>query len=378
MTGNLRAILLSVFTVAGGALQAETCVPEFTVRQGDSIFLLAETLYGDSTQWPRILEANPALVGVNLAQLDAGMVLTIPCADQLAAPAPPPQITPVVPAAPQPIVPAVELPPVEKPVVKEPEIIAEPPKDKTLKLLTSAHYAPLTGQATSRHGLMADIVKAALERAPETLDVSVTWEENWATHLDPLLSTSEFDMGFPWPQPDCESDPTDPICEGFLFSEPLIEMPVGLFVRSDSIFRFIDNADILGKSICRPKGYSNYDLDSPDRRWIKDGKIDLILADSFEDCFEQVKQGKIDAVAVNLVVGAKLVLDLRLRHEILPLVMPIAQQKLYAVTSKDNPQGAHYISQLNAGLKALRASGSYQEILFQHVAAFTARLDAPD
>lgn len=50
----------------------------YRVRQGDTLYSIAETVYGDRTQWTRLLEANGALLRGEPRRLRANMELTVP------------------------------------------------------------------------------------------------------------------------------------------------------------------------------------------------------------------------------------------------------------------------------------------------------------
>jgi nucleoid-associated protein YgaU len=54
----------------------------YTVADGDTLFTIAQKVYGDGTQWHTILDANQAAVGSDSTQLPVGAVLVIPAAAQ--------------------------------------------------------------------------------------------------------------------------------------------------------------------------------------------------------------------------------------------------------------------------------------------------------
>ena len=53
-------------------------VQTYTVQPGDTLFQIAEKVYGDGNQWHLIYEANRNVIGGNPDQIQAGMVLVIP------------------------------------------------------------------------------------------------------------------------------------------------------------------------------------------------------------------------------------------------------------------------------------------------------------
>ncbi len=337
MMQRLLSILLASALMTSSAWAAEACQSQYTVRPNDTIFSIARNNLGDSIHWPLILDSNPELMGTSLVDGQQGMILTIPCMDL-------------------------------------PDEVVAPTNNKLIeiKLLTSAHYAPFADQATPNQGLMIELVEAALDAAPSQRDFSITWEDNWSQHLDPLLSQHRFDMGFPWPRPNCDAQPTGTMCQEFIFSEPLISLPINLFVKAEDEQRYQTNTDIVGKSVCRPQGFSTFDLDGSKRGWIRNNKIALVTGVDFADCFNKLHTGNVDAVFANLVVGAKSILNLGLRYKVIALEQPVSEQELYVIVSKQHPQAATYISQFNTGLKTLRDNGNYEELVSRYYNDFQA------
>ena len=248
------------------------------------------------------------------------------------------------------------------------------PSNPELKLLTGGNYAPFTDQTLPGEGMVTELVHAALDLGPSPVSYSITWENDWSRHLVPLLNDKAFDLGFPWLKPDCQITPNDERCTNFLFSESLMTLPIMLFVREDRQFRYQSDADILGKSLRRPKGYFTHDLDRSDRRWLSKGLITFVEGKDPADCFKQVLLGTVDAATINLFSGANLILDMGLGSKILPLAKPLSQEGLYAVTSKAHWRGKTYLNRINAGLQTLKDEGRYQQIVSRHMELFRSQL----
>ena len=51
---------------------------DYVVQPGDTLRSIAENVYGDADQWPRIYDANRDLIGPDPDALQAGMRLRIP------------------------------------------------------------------------------------------------------------------------------------------------------------------------------------------------------------------------------------------------------------------------------------------------------------
>ena len=68
--------------IATNYVQGDIKSGEYTVLRGDTLWEIAEAVYGDGTQWTRILEANSSKVGYlpngQQALIITGQVLVIP------------------------------------------------------------------------------------------------------------------------------------------------------------------------------------------------------------------------------------------------------------------------------------------------------------
>lgn len=366
--------LVPLFAAALVADRAEAaCDIFYDVQPGDTYYSIASAEYGSRAHWSEIFNANRTADGQ--PALAVGKTLYIPCIPGL-------DITDVTPTAgivqaPTPSA-NVATAPVEQPVSVAPpreKWTREYPDNPEMTLLTGGDYAPFTDQYLPQGGMVTELLHAALDMTPSPVTYSVTWEDDWSQHLFPLLDEKSFDMGFPWLKPDCDTTPDNERCANFHFSEPLMLMPIMLFARSDNQFKFEEDEDILGRSICRPKGYFTHDLDSQDRRWISDGKIDFVVGENPRDCFQKVSDGVVDAATVNLFLGANVILEMGLRNQIVPLEKPVSEQGLHVVISKRHWRGTTHLYRINAGIEVLRNEGKYQEIVSKHMENFRTQLN---
>ncbi|NIZ14089.1 transporter substrate-binding domain-containing protein [Phaeobacter sp. HF9A] len=314
------------------------CDVDYVAQPGDNLFSIAEAHYGDRNRWTLIYYRNQGeLAGPSTVP---GRTLYIPC--------PPDAVE-------------ADATPLRKPTAE-------------MNLLTGGNYAPFTDPNLPGQGMITELVNAALELAPSPVPYAITWEDDWSKHLFPLLDDKEFDMGFPWIKPDCEADPSNERCANFHFSDPLVEVPVMLFVRAGGGMVYAEDADVVGKTICRPKGFYTFDLDRADRRWLSEDKITLVQPDTPRDCMRMVVNGQVDAAAVNLFVGAEAVVAEGLRGQVEPLEKPISETGLHVVISKTHWRGTSHLYRVNAGLRKLRESGRFDEIMSRHLELFWATL----
>jgi polar amino acid transport system substrate-binding protein len=330
------AVLL--LPVAGFA----ACNSNYVAQPRDTLFSIAQAQYGDHEKWTLIYYSNQAALKGSVLQVEPGMELFIPCA----------------------------------PGDQTPDATPLRQDNAALKFLTGGNYSPFTDRDWPGDGMITELVNAAMEATPDPVTYSITWEDDWSKHLFPNLDEKKFDMGFPWLKPDCVATPNNERCANFHFSEPLMKLLIMLFVRADDGFAFDSDADIVGKTLCRPKGYFTHDLDRAGRRWLVDGLITLVQAESPDACFDLLVKGEVDAVTINVFLGASKINSLGLRGRVVPLERPLSEEGLYVVISKKHWRGTTFLYRFNAGLAALKATDRYNEIVSRHLGIFWDSLKA--
>lgn len=340
MTASAVAVVLGLGLQSSAAEAA--CNQSRVVEVGDTVFSLAQESYGDHEKWTLIYYANQEVLEAATFKLTPGMEIFVPCATSTTEP--------------------------EDPLAETTSPL--PPPEAEMVLLTGSNYAPFADKDWPQQGMATELVNAALENMPSPVPYDIVWDDDWSRHIDPILAGKQADMGFPWIKPDCAAKPTEASCVAFHFSDPLIEVQIMLFVKADEGFDFRSDADVLGKTLCRPKGFFIHDLDRADRGWLKDGLITLVRADSPQACFDLLTRGEVDAVTVNVFLGAMTIDEMRLRGRVVPLERPLSTEGLHVIISKTHWRGTTFLYRLNAGLAALKASERYDEIVSRHLAVF--------
>jgi polar amino acid transport system substrate-binding protein len=250
----LRILVVAALLAALGQniAIAQTCGMDYTVKEGETLAQVAARVYGNPAQWTVIFYANQDRLGDSVSLLRPGLALRLPCIGGAQAP------------------PA--LPPVATTLAKRPAdagfIISS--LVRRVEFLTADGFAPFTGRSLEGGGMLTEVIDSAMslikEEAKGRFDYGISWVNDWAAHLNPLLLTRAFDVGFPWARPDCEAaadlDQSSLFrCQRFFFSEPLYEVITGLFVRSNSRVRTLRREEIAGKTLCRPVGYPIHELE---------------------------------------------------------------------------------------------------------------------
>lgn len=336
MIGMFRQLILGTAVGMGLTGAAQACSPTHVVKEGDTLFSVAQEQLGDVTKWSLIFYNNPDLEGGSLVNVAAGTTLRIPCPED---------------------------------AVSAPDPTPLQQSDAEMVLVTGSNYAPFTDRDWPGEGMLTELVNAALEASPNPVPYAITWQDDWGKQMD-MLSDKSYDMGFPWFRPDCDTTPDAERCANFHFSEPLVDLVILLFVRADNQFTFNQDTDMHGKTLCRPAGYFTHDLDAPGREWLSRGLVTLEQPPSPDDCFRLLIEGVVDAVALNEFLGVQKMFQLGLTEKVVPLQRPVSVEGLHVIISKRHWRGTTHLYRFNAGLAELKKSDRYNEIVQRHLAHF--------
>ncbi|WP_088348851.1 MULTISPECIES: transporter substrate-binding domain-containing protein [Rhodomicrobium] len=357
----IGAIIGASCFLATGA-SAQTCGTDYTLKPGDTLAGLARTVYGNASQWSIIYYANQDRLGTNATLAVPGLSLKIPC---LAG-------TPTA-AAP------VETSPAGAPPANEAAPFQLSTMLKRIEFLTAEGYPPFTGRDLPQGGMLIDLLQASMDQIKEQanggFDYQVSWVNDWSAHLNPLLITRAFDAGVPWSKPDCaHPEALDKagqyICQKFFFSDPLYESVTVLFVRNDGSFNFERDEQIVGKTLCRTKGWSTYDLDKGGRNWVKDGKITLLQPQRAEDCFRLLDEGSVDAVVIAELTGLAVASAMGMGDRIHAAARPINIETMHVIIAKTHASARTVLYYINTSLARLKVTGAYDAITAKHLEQF--------
>jgi polar amino acid transport system substrate-binding protein len=359
------ALSLGVSGQAGRA-DAQSCGTDYTVKEGESLADIAARVYGNSSQWTLIFYANQDRMGANASMLVPGLSIRIPClggqqpATAVPAPASAPAQTPAAGAAGSG---AMEL----SSVVRR------------IEFLTADGSTPFTDRSLPNGGMITQIVSTAMDLVKEqsqgSFAYNVSWVNDWAAHLNPLLITRAFDAGFPWLKPDCNrtaelSQDAKYRCQKFFFSDPLYEVFTVMFVKSNSPITFAKDDEMIGKTLCQSVGYSTYELDKGGRNWVKDNKVILLRPQSVEECFRLLDSGSVAAVVAPDLTGKAVTASLGLGDKVKALSRPVGIGTLHIIVPKTHPHASTVLYYINTSIGKLRESGEYDKIVDSQLSRF--------
>ena len=346
----------------GAAASAQSCGTDYSVKAGESLADIATRVYGNPSQWPLIFYANQDRMGANASLLVPGVSIRIPClgGQQSGSVQTPSAAAPLEPSGPSA---AIEL---SSGITR-------------IEFLTADGFTPFTDRSLPHGGLITHIVSAEMDLIKEQsggkFSYNITWINDWAAHLNPLLTTRAFDVGFPWIKPDCDhpvdlSQDAKYRCQKFFFSDPLYESFTVLFVKSNSKITFAKDDEIIGKILCQPAGKSTYELDKNGRNWVKDNKIVLLQPQSIEECFRLLDAGSVNAAVAADLTGKAVVAALGLSDRIKALQRPLDIGTLHLIVPKTHPHASTLLYYINTAAAKLRETGEYDKIVDDHLSLF--------
>jgi polar amino acid transport system substrate-binding protein len=364
---NIWRLLGIVMVVAGvgllppGPAAAQSCGNDYTIKEGETLAQIAARVYGNPTQWTIIYYANQDRLGTNVSLLVPGLALRLPC----------------IGGSPQPPLPSIATTPAQPPAASETTFFISSML-RRVEFLTADGFAPYTGRMLEGGGMLTQVVGASMglikDEAKGRFDYGISWVNDWAAHLNPLLLTRAFDVGFPWARPDCDASNLDQSsqfrCQRFFFSEPIYEVVTSLFVRSDSRFRSLRNEEMSGATLCRPAGQPVSELDHMGRNWVKDGKVTLMRPPTVDECFRLLDDGVVDGVVEAELAGRASLASLKLADKVRIIDQPVALTTYHVLVSKSHPHARTILYYMNTSLQRLRESGEYDRIVERHLARF--------
>lgn len=133
-------IVFAFFAVLNGSTLWAECTQTHLVKDGDTVFSIAEQYFGDHQKWSLIYYGNQGKLNGSLLQFAPGTELNIPCL----------------------------------PNVKAADATPLQQDDAEMKLLTGSDYAPFTDRDWLGQGMVTELVNAALENTPNPVSYSIT------------------------------------------------------------------------------------------------------------------------------------------------------------------------------------------------------------
>ncbi len=347
------ALAAGITAVAGPAMAAgATCGQPYTVRSGDTLSAIAQQAYGTTESFQIIYSANSQAIGPNPALISVGLRLEIPCLDNIRA----------------------SSADADK-IRQEATTAALPtPDNQVIRFVTATDWAPFTHEDLEQGGLAVEIANVAMSQADGHPEYKIDFVNDWGAHLQPLLSDHAYDFSLVWFRPNCDkvdklSDSSKFRCNNLKWSEPIFEQIIGYYNRADEP-ELTSYAQLMGKTVCRPAGYSMYMMEEND---LVEPNITVAQPVAVKDCFTGLADGSYDAVVIASDTGNGAVTSLGLSDDV-RLNETLGQvSTMHAVISYNNPNADAYIEVLNSGLRKIKENGEWFAIVQRHLSAHRAK-----
>jgi ABC-type amino acid transport substrate-binding protein len=264
---------------------------------------------------------------------------------------------------------AEEPPPALPPVVQTSPAAAPTAKIRVLAM----GRAPLADEQLPEGGLIPDLLRSSLGKArPSGAGSEIELRWTTAAPVKSLLSDTSVDISLPWDGPDCER-PNDLVqasavlCDNALYSDPILEVVVGLFTRSDSNFTFDTDESIFGRTICISGDQDVSLLNGQGRGWLSHKRVVTVRKPTLLDCVSAVQTQEVDAFIASDLEGRYMLDRLGLLDHFRMTQRPLGIRGVHAVASREHPQASELIAAVNRGLKGLKDSGAYAAIIRSHL-----------
>ncbi|MEM7778518.1 MAG: transporter substrate-binding domain-containing protein [Pseudomonadota bacterium] len=349
------------------SVAAQEACSIYNIRAGDSLSSIARDVYG-TINYELIYQSNRGVIGDNPDRITVGVSLQLPCEDgSLPLEAQPRQAI----ASPSEGLPE----PIDEVPATGVSIDEQFDPVRRLKLVTGTGYAPFTDESMPGGGVYTQLVDAAMDSVGGSVEASVTFVNDWGSHLDVLLPSQAFDGAFPWRVPNCiagnllgENDQFR--CDEFLHSDPFYEIVQTLFVPRNSILvNAEDRAPFLENTVCLPADYSDGHL----KTFGLDGSaVTLIQPETPEACLEAVVSGQAAAASMTVNVAEAAAKNLGIISEIDRVEALTTRSTLAVFVSKSHPQATEIIATLNEGLARIRLDGTWFRIVSKGFSEFYA------
>ena len=330
--------MVAAFAMAPVAAQG-LCDVTYTAQAGDTPGRVARLHYADPARWTWITAANPEMPGRADAELAQGTPVFVPCA--------------------------------------APDGVAQSPAPSAgrgITVLATAGLAPLSSRTWPEQGLLNHLLAAALQDGPAPLPHRVAWHEGPDGSAAKLLGEGSFDLALLWSDGACDDAGASSACGTLHFSDPLIEVPLLLFVAAQSGQNHQAQSDLATARVCRPQEGMPAARSAEEWR-IEDLAGRIEVAQTAEACFQMLIAGQVDAVALDALRGPSTLAAMGLNRRVVALEQPVAQLALRVAAPKVHWRGTTMIYRVNAGLEALRAGGRYDRIVNRHMTLLWDRLN---
>jgi LysM domain len=348
-------VIFGFVLVSTTAAVAQEACTTYTVKEGDSLGSIAQAAYG-SFNYQMIFNANREAIASNPNNLPAGLELVLPCADgRLTA--------------------DTALSAIIEEETQRQEANRDPnrPYTPAVKFVTANNWKPFADETMPGDGIYVRMATTAMRRGGNDRDFTVSFVDDWDSHVDTLLPSLAFDFSIAWSKPDCEKidllgEFGVKMCTEFEFSLPIYEVAYSYHTLIDSPYANARTfADYAGARICRPEGWAMSNLEV---EGLVPPVVTFVQPKTPLDCAEMLLKGEVDLYSIEIETSTANFEELGATDKVVLNPAITSFNTHHFVISKSNPRAVEYIAMIDAGIQEMRESGEWYDILATGLAEF--------
>jgi hypothetical protein len=261
----------------------------------------------------------------------------------------------------------------QEPPARQPGAVARPAADSPQMQGSKARVlaiarAPLSHKHLPDGGVILALAAASLAHGGSKVDVQ--WAKGGMT--PGLLGDPSIEIALPVTGADCDR-PNDlapvsaALCDGGTYSDPILQVVVGLFTLSNSPFKFETDESVFGRTICIPQDQDVSPLNGAGRNWLSHKRVTVLRQANLLECAAAVQGRQAEAFLATDLEGRFLLDRLGLVQSFRLAERALEIRGVHAVASQEHARGAELIQSLNRGLGRLKQSDAYAAIVRKHL-----------
>ncbi len=241
-----------------------------------------------------------------------------------------------------------------------------PNSSKRIYIAANEDMPPLSQIGLYKNGMLTEIVKETMREMGEVPVVNFMSGNKVKSQAFTGKSTAAFP--FVYSKQDANF---------FHYSEPLFKELTIFFVSKTpqpdargkvKEIKYNREKDLKGKRVAIVRGFASEKLMDLQQK----GILGLMAKNTWEECFQLLKDGKVDMVAAPQMVG---ILTLKSVNSVSlddfkMLSKPFETTDFYLVVSKQSPDGETFLARFNAAFQKLNDAGSISKIQNTHIDIF--------
>ncbi|MEQ1718003.1 MAG: transporter substrate-binding domain-containing protein, partial [Hyphomicrobium sp.] len=266
---------------------------------------------------------------------------------------------------------------VDKPVVAvmkpSPTSASSFPQPRPVSMVV-INRAPLADERATDGGLIPALLGSGLAVVGPAKGQrsTIKWSKADAVSLQLLTNETAADVLLPWDLADCErpNDLTQSLamlCDRANFSDPIMQVVVGLFSNAGSDFKFDTDASVHGRSLCVPQDRDLAELTGQGRNWIAEKRITLVRQPSLVDCISAVQRREADAFVATDLEGWHLLKQFGIAAMFVMAERPLGTRTIHAAVWKAHPRATEMLDLVNRAIRQTKDSGTHASLVRQHL-----------